>query len=91
MTKPNQQGTEGTAPLEKWEIVVARAMTIPGVALPLAEIYAKIDGHARTKINPHWRDKVRQVLQRSALFQRVDKGVWMLTNFPTDSQLEGKR
>jgi hypothetical protein len=79
MGNTNQPG--GTKPiksLEKWEDVVATAMKEPGVALPLGEIYARVDGHERTKVNPHWKDKVRQILQRSPLFENVEKGVWML-------------
>lgn len=79
MGNSNQPGgTKRTEPLEKWEDVVAKAMKEPGAALPLGEIYARVDGHERTKANPHWRAKIRQVLQRSPLFKHVEKGVWML-------------
>ena len=79
MVDTNQPGgTKGTESLEKWENVIAKAMKDPGVALPLGEIYARVEGHPRTKLNPHWRDKVRQVLQRSPFFEHVRKGVWML-------------
>lgn len=30
------------------------------------------------KVNPHWRDRIRRILQRSPFFARVRKGAWML-------------
>lgn len=41
----------------------------------LADLYRAFAGHPKTSGNPHWRDKLRQVLQRGA-FERVEKGVW---------------
>ena len=79
MGNTNQPGgTKRTESLEKWEDVIAKAMNEPGVALSLSEIYARVEGHPRTTVNPHWKDKVRQVLQRSPFFEHVRKGVWML-------------
>lgn len=41
----------------------------------LGEIYQAFINHPKTRSNQHWRDKLRQVLQRGA-FERVEKGVW---------------
>lgn len=41
----------------------------------LAELYRAFARHPKTAGNRHWRDKLRQVLQRGA-FERVDKGLW---------------
>lgn len=79
MGNTNQPGgTKGTKPLEKWEIVVAKAMQPLGAKVSLSELYATVEGHERTKVNPHWKAKIRQVLQRSPLFKRAERGVWML-------------
>jgi hypothetical protein len=78
MAKPKKKQQGETAALEKWVIVVAEAFEKPGVGVPLAQLYARLDGHPRTTVNLHWRDKVRQVLQRYACFEHVEKGVWAL-------------
>lgn len=41
----------------------------------LAEIYRAFASHPKTESNGHWRQKLRQALQRGE-FERVDKGVW---------------
>lgn len=46
----------------------------PGpVTLP--ELYRAFLDHPKTRANQHWRDKLRQVLQRGQ-YERVDKGLW---------------
>lgn len=44
-------------------------------AVTLADIYRAFSDHPKTRENQHWRDKLRQVLQRGR-FERVDKGLW---------------
>lgn len=41
----------------------------------LAEIYRAFSDHPKARRNQHWRDKLRQVLQRGR-FERVDRGLW---------------
>ncbi len=41
----------------------------------LADLYRAFADHPKTRGNQHWRDKLRQVLQRGQ-FERVDKGLW---------------
>lgn len=41
----------------------------------LAEIYRAFVDHPKTRANQHWRDKIRQVLERGN-FERVERGAW---------------
>jgi hypothetical protein len=41
----------------------------------LADLYRAFAEHPKSRKNQHWRDKLRQVLQRGQ-FERVDKGLW---------------
>lgn len=43
--------------------------------VPLADVYRAFADHPKSRANQHWREKLRQVLQRGA-FERVDKGLW---------------
>ena len=62
-----------------WRDIVADAMQSFNAPVPLDEIYAKVDGHRRTADNRHWKEKVRQVLQRyKEMFVSTERGVWSL-------------
>lgn len=63
-----------------WRDVVSAAFQRAGhlSSLTLEEIYAEIDGHKKCLANPHWRDKVRQVLQQYQCFVPVKRGVWAM-------------
>lgn len=82
MTKQKHDRSRKTASLEPWVVVVRKAFRKPGEAVLLKRLYDRIAGHERTRINPHWRDKIRQVLQRSPMFEHVDWGVWRLRKSP---------
>jgi hypothetical protein len=41
----------------------------------LSELYRAFSDHPKTRRNQHWREKLRQALQRGA-YERVDRGVW---------------
>lgn len=58
-----------------WRDVVASVLEDCG-ALSLAEIYTKVDGHRKCKSNPHWKEKIRQVLQTYDEFISPKRGVW---------------
>lgn len=61
-----------------WRDVVASVLEDCG-ALPLAEIYrSRIDGHKKCEQNPHWKEKVRQVLQSFDIFCSNQRGIWQL-------------
>lgn len=44
----------------------------------LSEIYSQIEGHKKTLSNPHWKDKVRQILQENAVFESPSRGIWKI-------------
>ena len=62
-----------------WRDVVASVLEDAGKALSLQEIYNKIDGHNKCKLNPHWKEKIRQTLQSYNKFRNVEKGVWAIS------------
>ena len=43
----------------------------------MEEIYREIAGHKKCETNPHWKAKVRQILQTGP-FVSVQRGVWAL-------------
>lgn len=49
--------------------------------LSLSIIYSEIEGHRKTENNPHWKDKIRQVLQEKDIFIHVSRGVWKMEKF----------
>lgn len=61
-----------------WRDVVLAVMEHNGDNHPmtLAEIYSALEGHKKAKRNPHWKDKVRQTLQRNNEFYSTARGVW---------------
>lgn len=58
-----------------WRDVVYACLKEKG-SKSLSEIYQMIDGHEKAKKNPHWKEKVRQVLQVNSCFRNVALGVW---------------
>lgn len=91
MGKKKHTRTKETRHLEKWETIVAKAFAGPGATLTLSTLYSEIDGTERTKINPHWKAKIRQVLQKSPLFERVDRGLWKLKPTTSTASVRAKR
>lgn len=61
-----------------WRDVVAAVLRKLGSTATLHMIYAEIDGHQKCAANPHWKDKVRQVLQKYDIFESNERGVWKL-------------
>lgn len=49
-----------------------------GKAVSLEEIYREIEGHKKCEGNEHWKEKIRQVLQKSGKFRNVEKGIWAI-------------
>lgn len=60
-----------------WRDVVFAVMQKLGKA-PLEAIYSEVDGHAKVQSNPHWKDKVRQVLNSRPEYVSEQRGVWGL-------------
>ena len=73
-TKADMRDMRGST----WRDVVAAVLEDAGKALDLKEIYEKIEGHKKCETNPHWRDKVRQVVQNTSFFIHVDRGAYGL-------------
>ena len=58
-----------------WKDIVYATMRNLGGKADLSSIYAQIDGHERCKSNPHWKEKIRQTLQRGNYISD-GKGCW---------------
>ena len=67
--------------MSTWKDVVMSVLRESGKEKNLSEIYAKIEGHKKTLTNPHWRAKVRQVLQElqhAGLTVSTARGTWAM-------------
>lgn len=60
-----------------WKDVVFAAMNKLHKNATMDEIYREIAGHKKCETNPHWKAKVRQILQTGP-FVSVQRGVWAL-------------
>ena len=65
-----------------WRDVVYSSLEHLGGRANLQELYKEIKNHYKTKRNKNWEAKVRQVLQTSQDFMRVDKGTWAVNHPP---------
>lgn len=61
-----------------WRDVVFAVMIKLGKSASLSNIYKEVEGHEKTRTNPHWKDKIRQVLQKYPDFISESRGVWSL-------------
>lgn len=61
-----------------WFTVVLNAMERLGGRANLQQLYEEIEGHAKTKTNQYWKEKIRQVVQTYKDFQNVERGVYKL-------------
>ncbi|UUZ66260.1 hypothetical protein LP417_35175 (plasmid) [Polaromonas sp. P1-6] len=64
-----------------WKTIVRSVLMALGGSSKLDAIYEKLASAApeRLSANPHWREKVRQVLNSHAgLFKSEQRGVWAL-------------
>jgi len=60
---------------QTWRDVLADWFDGRDGPVALGDLYRAFADHPKTAGNRHWRDKLRQVLQRGQ-FERVDKGLW---------------
>lgn len=58
-----------------WGEALSAYMAAQPGPVPLGELYRAFVDHPKTRANQHWREKLRQALQRGA-YERVEKGVW---------------
>lgn len=61
-----------------WRDVIAAIFEDENRAMKTEEIYAAVDGHKKCEANPHWKEKIRQTLQRYPDFKNVSVGVWKM-------------
>lgn len=65
--------------LVTWKDVTYAVLNKIGRAASLDEIYQEVASHQKAKLNPHWKDKVRQVLQqmqKAGLAINPSRGIW---------------
>jgi len=66
---------------QTWRDVVKDALEAIGGKAKTEQLYEELADHAKSKANPHWREKIRQTLQRyDKDFEHVAEGVWSLYN-----------
>jgi len=58
-----------------WGEALAAYMAGQPGPVPLGELYRAFVDHPKARANQHWREKLRQQLQRGA-YERVEKGLW---------------
>lgn len=61
-----------------WRDVVSAVLHQLNKEASLSEIYEQIEGHKKCEKNPHWKEKVRQVLQAYSVFESPTRGVWKI-------------
>lgn len=72
----DQRDSEGMA---TWKDVVAAVLRQMHGSSSLDAIYSQLEGHAKAKANPHWKDKVRQTLQmlaKAGVCVNTQRGYW---------------
>lgn len=62
-----------------WKDLIASVLEDARKALPLKDIYRAVENHKKAAANPHFKEKVRQVLNAHPVFRRVDTGVYGLS------------
>ena len=68
-------GMEAMSSEPSWRDLVTDLMREHEGPISLDHLYRLVAGHPKTRNNRHWREKVRQALQRGP-FERVDTGIW---------------
>lgn len=63
-----------------WKDVVAEVLNSLKGTQDLPSIYNMIEGHKKTKENPHWQEKIRQTLQSYPIFNSPERGKWQLVS-----------
>jgi hypothetical protein len=54
-----------------WKDIVSNALLEMGGQAHLSEINMKVEGHAKTRTNPTWRDTIRRVVRQYKIFEPV--------------------
>lgn len=61
-----------------WRDIVFEVISSNHGKSSLEELYDAVKDHKKAMKNPHFRDKIRQVVQDTRYFRRVEKGVYVL-------------
>lgn len=62
-----------------WRDIVAGVLEECSGAVPVEEIYRRVEGYKRAQTNKWWKEKVRQTLQiYPDTFEKTQRGVWQL-------------
>lgn len=62
-----------------WRDVVYSIMESQKEPVSLTYLYEQIEGHAKTKSNENWKEKIRQTLQKyPKYFRHTERGMWAL-------------
>ena len=72
-----------------WRDLVQAALGDLGGEAALAQLYEALSGTAHAARNPHWREKIRQVLQLGAEFEPLGGGRWRLVSARRRSPASG--
>ena len=67
-----------------WKDVTYAVLCKIGRPASLEEIYQELESCQKSKANPHWKEKIRQVLQhmqQKGLTINIDRGIWSLTSY----------
>jgi len=75
------------SPTETWTAIVTRALIGLGKNAKLHDLYGVIERHPKTNGREHWQAKVRQVLQRSGAFVRVEPSRWSFASLYSAAEL----
>ena len=61
-----------------WRDLVHDLLEHSAKEMPLEDLYREVGKCPKTRSNPHWREKVRQVVQNSKYFTRTSRGCYAL-------------
>lgn len=61
-----------------WADVVYAVMQNFSSEVSLDDIYKQVKGHKKCDTNPHWKEKVRQTLQKYKMFVSEQRGMWKI-------------
>jgi hypothetical protein len=73
---------------DTWHSIVMRALAHCDGTASLQQLYELIATHPKAEGKAHVRAKLRQVLERSSVFVRVDSGVWSLASNHSADEIE---
>ncbi|WII35291.1 DNA methylase N-4/N-6 [Paenibacillus thiaminolyticus] len=63
-----------------WRDLVQATLESLGGKASLPDIYACLEASVRSQKNPHWKEKIRQVLQMYDSFASIKRGEWSLAS-----------